>query len=317
MEGCLAGVPVQQFPHPPLGEDHPHEVIVSCEATNIEPRNPDGSFAFVETPVNFTYFDPPLCPGSTAACFQPPSSLVANAAQEDAGTYALAKWWIGDEQGKQGTIDVEAELGYAVRPCGDQECLELTRIDASIPAGSYAGLTVQSAALTLVGVGEPPVIDRTGAFSFPAGSLEFVLTATVADHPLAITRTNAATVRGRLSHAADLFEVTDLRLAYEDSDFGAELRLDLVGAHTNRAPQAAIRRLDSPLDCDEAVVLHAASLDPDGDPMQHYWWTPAGMFQAPTAELVLTPGPHFVVLVSVDDHGAHDATSLIYKRSCT
>jgi hypothetical protein len=161
------------------------------------------------------------------------------------------------------------------------------------------------------------VIDRTGAFSFPAGSLQFVLTATVADQPLAITRTNATAVQGRVSHAADLFEITDLRLAYADSDFGAELRLDLVGAHTNRAPQAAIRRLENPLACDEPVVLYAASLDPDGDSMQHYWWTPAGMFQAPTAELLLTPGPHFVVLVSVDDRGAHDATSLTYKRSCT
>jgi hypothetical protein len=40
------------------------------------------------------------------------------------------------------------------------------------------------------------------------------------------------------------------------------------------------------------------------------------MIQAPTAELVLRPGTHFVVLVSVDHRGAHDATSLTYERSC-
>ena len=121
---------------------------------------------------------------------------------------------------------------------------------ASISAGSYAGLTVRSATLTLIGVSEPPVIDRTGAFSFPPGSLHFALAAVVGDVPLTVTRTNATAARGRVSHGADVFEVTDLRLAYEDAGFGAELRLDLVASHTNRAPQAAIRRIDNPLDCE-------------------------------------------------------------------
>lgn len=317
--GCLAGIPVQQFPHPPLGESYPHEVIVSCEGTNVEPRHPDGTFAFIETPVNSTYYDPDVCNSQPqlAGDHSPLSGLVANTVREDAGTYALATWWAGAEQGKQGTLEVAAQLAYAIRPCDAGECLELTELHASIPAGSYAGLTVQSADLTLVAIHEPPVLDRTGGFSFPPGSLQFVLAATVADVPLAITRTNATEARGRVSHGADVFEMTDLRLAYEDSEFGAELRLDLAGAHTNRAPQAAIRRLDNPLDCDEPVVLHAASVDPDGDPMQHYWWTPLGMFQAPATELVLPSGAHFVVLVSVDHRGAHDATSLTYKRSCT
>jgi hypothetical protein len=204
-----------------------------------------------------------------------------------------------------------------VRPCGDQECLELTRMHASVPAGPYAGLSVQSADLSLVAVSDPPVIDRTGGFEFPAGSLQFVLTASVGDIPLAVTRTNTTAAQGRVNHAADLFEVTDLRFGHEESDFGAELQLDLVASHTNRAPHAAIRRLDTPLDCDEPVVLQAASVDSDDDPMQHYWWTPLGMFQAPAAELVLRPGAHFVVLVSADDRGAHDATSLTFERSCT
>jgi hypothetical protein len=319
LEGCKAGIPVQQFPHPPQGDDYPHEVIVSCEATNVEPRHPDGTFEFIQFPKDFKRpGEPEACdPNSQAAGFHPLGSLVANTAREDAGTYALATWWTGAERGQQGTIDVDAELAYAVRPCGDEECLEVTRMDASIPAGVYAGLTVRSADLTLIGVSEPPVIDRTGAFSFPPGSLHFALTAAVGDVPLTITRTNAAAARGRVSHGADLFEVTDLSFAYEDAGFGAELRLDLVASHTNRAPRAAIRRLDSPLDCDEPVVLQAASVDPDDDPMQHYWWTPTGMVKAPSAELVLREGTHFVVLVSVDPRGAHDATSLTYERSCT
>jgi hypothetical protein len=313
-DGCMAGIPVQQFPHPPLGDDYPHEVTVSCEATNVEPRNLDGTFAFISD----GDISQELCvPETQAAGFSPLGSLVANTAREDTGTYAFATWWIGAEKGQQGTIDVTAELGYTVRPCGDGECLELTRLDASVPAGPYAGLSVQSADISLVAVSEPPVIDRTGGFELPAGSLQFVLTATVGDIPLVVTRTNTTAARGRVNHAADLFEVTDLRFGYEESDFGAELRLDLVASHTNRAPQAAIRRLDIPLDCDEPVVLQAASVDPDDDPMRHYWWTPLGMIQAPAAELVLRPGAHFVVLVSADDRGAHDATSLTLKRSCT
>lgn len=316
--GCEAGLPVQQFPHPPDGNDYPHEVTVTCDATNVEPRHPDGTFEFIDFPVNSTYYDPETCsPEGLASGYQPLGSLVANTVREDVGTHALATWWTGAERGQEGTVDVEAELAYAIRPCGDQECLELTRMHASIPEGSYAGLTVQSADLSLIGVSEPPVIDRAGAFTFPAGSLHFMLTATVAEVPLALTRTNAGAARGRVSHGADLFEMTDLHLAYEDTGFGAELRLDLAGAHTNRAPQSVIRRLDNPLDCNEPVVLQAASVDPEGDPMQHYWWTPLGMFQAPTAELVLPAGAHFVVLVSADHRGAHDATSLTYERSCT
>lgn len=316
-EGCMAGIPVQQFPHAPFGDYFPHEVTVSCEATNVEPRNPDGTFTFVTQGL----VDPEICgedPAAQAAGLLPLGSLVANTAQEDAGTYALASWWTGaGAKSQEGTIDVAAELAYAVRPCGQDECLELTRMHASIPAGPYAGLSVQSADLSLIAVGEPPVIDRTGGFVFPAGSLHFVLTATVGELPLAIARTNTIPARGRVSHAADLFEVTDLRLGYEESDFGAELRMDLVAAHTNRAPRAAIRRLDTPLDCDEPVVLQAATVDVDDDAMQHYWWTPSGMAQAPIVELVLPTGAHFVVLVSVDQHGAHDATSLTFKRSCS
>lgn len=316
--GCMAGIPVQQFPHPPSGEDYPHEVTVSCEATNVQERHPDGSFEFLEVPTNFAYDDPEPC-GVTSGLAMPASlgSLVANSAREDSGTYALASWWADGMQGQQGTVDVEAELAYAVRPCGDDECLELSRLDASIPAGLYAGLGVQSADLTLIGVSEHPVIDRKGGFSFPAGSLHFVLRATVGELPLAIVRTNATPARGRVSHAADVFEVTDLRLSHDEPGFGAELRLDLVASHTNRAPEAMIRRLDNPLECDEPVVLHAASVDPDGDPMQHYWWTPIGMIAAPTAELVLPAGAHFIVLVSADHRGAHDATSLTYTRSCS
>lgn len=317
-EGCMAGIPVQQFPHPPQGDDYPHEVMVTCEATSIAPRNPDGTFAFVELPTNFSVNDPAPCGQAPAAAGVPPlRPLLANTVREDAGTRALATWWVGDDVGRQGTGEVEATLGYAIRPCGDDECLELTRLHASIPAGTYAGLTVQSASLSLIGVSEAPVIDRSGTFSFPAGSLHFVLNATVADVPLAITRTNAVAARGRVSHTADLFELTELQLTHEDAGLWAELRLEIVASHTNRAPRAAIRRIHTPLDCDEPVVLQAASMDPDDDPMQHYWWTPLGMFHAPAAELALPSGTHFVVLVSADPRGAYDATSLTFKRSCS
>jgi hypothetical protein len=315
--GCLAGIPVQQFPHPPFGDDYPHEVTVSCEATNVEPRHPDGTFEFIDSPENFFYDDPELCGLPPSLTGQDPLRVVvANAAREDAGTQAIATWWYGEDQGKVGSTDVEAELEYAVRSCEGAECLALTRVHASIPAGAYGGITVQSADLTLVATTIEPKLDPSGGFEFPAGSLHFVLGASVGDLPLAITRTNTSPVYGRVSHGADLFELTDLRLAYDESDFGAELRLDLVGAHVNRAPRAAIRRLDTPIDCAAPVVFQAASVDPDDDPMQHYWWTPGGMFAASTAEIVLPPGPHLIVLMSADHRGAHDATSLTYTRSC-
>jgi hypothetical protein len=60
-DACLAGIPVQQFPHPPSGDDFPHEVMVSCEATNVEPRRPDGAFEFLDIPENKEWNDPDVC----------------------------------------------------------------------------------------------------------------------------------------------------------------------------------------------------------------------------------------------------------------
>lgn len=316
-EGCLAGLPVQQFPHPPAGENFPHEVTVSCEATNVQPRRLDGTFEFIDIPENEEYNDPPLCGPMTANGLEPLDSLAANTVVEDAGSYAMATWWSDTSGGQQSSSNLEIDAGYDLYPCGDTECLELTQLDATIPAGSYAGLQVQSGALTLVGVTAQPVVDRTGRFEFPPGSLHFVLTATMADARLSLTRTNATTTHGRVSHATDLFELTSVHLSYEDSDFGAELRLDLAGSHTNRAPRAAIRRLELPLGCGEPVVFEAASVDPEGDAMRHYWWTRDGMLEASSIEVVLSPGDHRIVLLSIDRRGSHDATSVAFTRRCT
>lgn len=316
-QGCLAGLPVQQFPHPPDGEDYPHEVTVTCEATNVEPRHPDGVFAFIDRPENSTFRDPPTCSPDMQVGLVPLDSLAANTVVEDAGTYALATWWAGTSEGRHSSSSIEIDVDYHLYPCDRSECLELTRFDASIPAGSYAGLEVQSGQLALVAVTAQPLVDATGRFDFPAGSLHFVLTADIGEARLTITRTNATATQGRVSHAADLFELTDLHLNYEDSDFGAELRLDLAGTHTNRTPRAAIRRLDLPLGCKDPVVFEAASVDPDGDAMRHYWWTPDGMTNASSTDVVLTPGDHLIVLLSVDGRGAHDVTSLAFTRRCT
>lgn len=318
-EGCVAGLPVQQFPHPPGGESYPHEVTVTCDATNVQPRHPDGVFAFIETPDNYGYNDPEDCrpKDPNEAGLAPLVGLAANTVTEDAGSYALATWWTARSEGRQSSADLEIEVGYDLHPCGDGECVELTRFDAAIPGGTYAGLRVQSGTLALVAVTAQPAVDGSGRFEFPAGSLHFVLTANIADARLSTTRTNATPTHGRVSHAADLFELTDLRLHYEDRDFGAELTLDLAGSHTNRTPRAAIRRLDLPLGCDDPVVFEAASVDPDGDAMQHYWWTPDGMIHASSTEAVLSPGDHRIVLLSVDERGASDTTSLVLTRRCS
>jgi hypothetical protein len=317
LEGCVAGIPAQQFPHPPFGDDYPHEVTVSCEATNVEPRRPDGTFDFIETPTHWSYDDPPVCdPPSMAAGLEPLRSLVANTAVDDAGTQAVATWWTATSEGRQSSSSVTVAVDYALHPCGEGECVELTRFDASVPAGVYAGIEVQAADLTLVAVTARPLLDRSGYFQFPPGSLHFLLRASVGGLPVAISRTNATTTHGRISHAADLFELMALHFRYEDSDFGADLGLDLVGSHANRAPLAIIRRIDSPPDCDEPLVLEAASVDPDGGPMQHYWWTPNGMTRASAVELVLSPGRHRVVLLTIDGRGAHGVSGLTFTRHC-
>ena len=290
---------------------------MSCEAANVEPRRPDGVFAFIESPENLEYDDPPLCDPTDEARLGLQGSLAANTVIEDAGSHAVATWWAGTNEGQQSSSNLEIEVDYHLYPCGDAECLELARLDASIPAGPYAGLQLQSGELALISVAAQPVVDANGRFVFPAGSLELALSASLADARLAITRTNVTATHGRVSHATNVFELTDLRLQYEDGELGADLRLDLAGTHTNRSPRAGIRRLDLPLDCDEPVVFEAASVDPDGDPMQHYWWTPDGMINASSTDVVLSPGDYRVVLLSIDGRGAHDATSLAFTRRCT
>lgn len=318
LDGCLAGIPVQQFPHPPGGDDYPHEVTVSCAATNVEPRQPDGTFDFIDLPLNYMQDDPPTCGEPyPMAGLDSLGSLVANSALDDAGTYAMATWWTSTAKGQHSSSEVAVAVDYHLRPCAEGECLELTRFDASAPAGLHAGLDVQSADLTLVAITDRPVVDHTGAFRFPAGSLHFVLKASVGGIPLSIVRTNATPAVGRVSHAADLFELTNLWLHYEDGELGADLRIDLVGSHVNRAPQAAIRRLHTPFACNEPVAFEAASVDPDDHPMRHYWWAPGGMSRESSMEAVLAAGEHRIILLSVDARGAHDVTALDFTRRCS
>jgi len=316
-EGCLAGVPVQQFPQRPFGYDYPHEVTVACNASNVEPRQPGGTFAFIDSPHNFGYNDPGSCgePPEMSG-LEPLRDLVANRAHDDASTHAIASWTSTDSGGRLDSSDIAATIEYDLRSCGITECIELTGLRASVPPGYYGGLEVQSAEVMLISAAEIPAVDASGHFEFEPGSLNFVLRSDVGGVPLAIVRTNSAPTLGRVRRASDLFELTGLKFDLEDSGFGAGLQLDIVASHTNRAPQAAIRRLDTPTSCQAPVAFGVASVDLDDDPMQHYWWFPGGMAKASSTEIALPPGEHLIVLVSIDQHGAHDATSLVVRRSC-
>jgi len=101
-EACLAGIPTQQFPHPPSGNDYPHEVEVACEATNVQPRHPDGVFEFIDIPENHEYNDPQDCRPDPGAGLEPLGSLAANTVVDDAGSHARATWWTGGERGPTG-----------------------------------------------------------------------------------------------------------------------------------------------------------------------------------------------------------------------
>lgn len=301
------------------GEWDSYTLTASCTATNNEVRNPDGTFHFLEQPLNDTTNDPLTCNVSENLEREPPHTLKHYIGSASEGTLARLSWSMGDLSGEERSEDLDVRFEYAVLPCAEPttDCLELAALELTLPPTTALGLTITQARLSVVSVEEAPVVERGEDFQLADGAFGVLMQAQVDGVPLVLSGTNVGTARGRISSSGDQFSISDLRFQYADSVFTAALDIDIQGRYDDRRPNAQITRGSAPERCDEPVTLLATSWDADQDPLTHTWWVRGiGSFSGPLLELPLPAGEHTVMLTTGDDSGLFDSETLRYARKC-
>lgn len=296
-----------------------YTLTTSCSAINNEVRNPDGSFHFIQHPLNQTGDDPDICGMAENFEHEPPRGLGQYKTSASDGTLARLTWSMADMSGEERSEELDVSFEYGVVPCAtpSAECMELTALELSLPTTSALGMTITKARLSVVGVEETPVLERGEHFRFAEGTLRVLMQAYVDGIPLVLSGTNIGSPTGRLSPAGDQFSISGLRFEYADSIVKAALEIDIQGQYDARRPTAQITRVTAPERCDEPVTLVATSWDADRDDLTHTWWVRGvGSFSGPLLELPLPAGEHTVMLTSGDASKLFDSETLRYTRVC-
>lgn len=299
-----------------------YEVFVQCVALSAEPRNPDGSFGFIEKPDNFPFNDPAICGKPAGLTPEDPGALGSLASYrgvDDSGMQARISWGFGGVPGADSTDTVDASLEYSVRPCNNVEsCISLASLNASVGDLNAGGLTVQAARFSVTGVDDEPVIRRGGVFTYPAGSIHAVLSAkAVGDESIAIYASNVAPASGKHDPTNGILQLSNLQFSYDDPCLTGTLTVDISASYANRPPSAAIRPLYIPPLCSTPTVFQAASSEPDGDAMTHEWWAPGiATGSGATFEISLPFGQHPIVLVTSDTFGNQDVEVIVHRSMC-
>ncbi len=83
-----------------------YDVSVGCSAINVEPRNPDNSWAFIEQPVNQIGNDRPICGAPPAHTLGPMGTLGTHAGIDDSGMQAFLGWDFDGTPGQDSTDKV-------------------------------------------------------------------------------------------------------------------------------------------------------------------------------------------------------------------
>lgn len=320
MTDCLAGGSHDQLVacFKPAQFPFNYTLMTSCSAINNQPRNPDGSFDFIEDP-NMTNNDPDICEPAENLEHEPPRGLGQFKASASDGTVARLTWSMADMSGEERSEELDVAFEYGVVPCSSTkaECLELTALELTLPPTSALGMTITKARLSVVSVEEAPELERGEHFRFSEGAIRVLMQAHVDGIPLLLGGKNVGSPSGRLSPAGDQFSISGLRFEHSDGVVEAALELDIQGQYDARRPTAQITRVAAPERCDEPVSLLATSWDADQDPLTHKWWVQGvGSFTGPLLELSLPAGEHTVMLTSGDGSRLFDTETLRYARSC-
>lgn len=296
-----------------------YTLTASCSAINNEVRNPDGSFGFLEQPMNDTMNDPPLCRPSSNLELDPPRGLGQYKGSETDGTFARVTWSMADMSGQEQRDELEVSFQYAIMPCegSSADCLELTALELAQPTTTALGMTITKARLSVTSIAEAPVIEHGDSFRFSEGAIGVLMQAYVEGIPLVLSGTNVGSPTGRLSPAGDQFSISGLRFEFEDSIITAALEIEIQGQYDARRPNAQITRLSAPESCDDPVSFLSTSWDDDLDALTHTWWIRGvGSFDGALLELPLPPGEHDLMLTVGDPSGLFDSQVLRYSRTC-
>jgi hypothetical protein len=299
-----------------------YTLTTSCSAINNETRNPDGTFDFIQQPLNETEDDPDICTPSSNLELEPHRGLGQYEGSASDGTVARLTWSLADMGGEERSEDLDVRFEYGVMPCVTSstvaaDCLALAALELTLPSTTALGMTITNARLSVVSVAEAPVIELGEHFEFSEGAIGVLLQAHVDGFPLVLTATNVGSPYGRLSPEGDQFSISGLRFEYSDSVVTAALEIEIQGQYEARRPNAQIMRVAAPEACDEPVSLLATSWDADRDPLTHSWWVQdIGSFSGPLLEIPLPAGEHTVMLTSGDGSGLFDSEALRYARKC-
>jgi hypothetical protein len=320
MTDCLdGGAHTQTFAClAPLGGNS-YTLTASCSAINNEKRNPDGTFFFLQQPLNDTNDDPDICMPPDNLELDPPRGLGQFTASAGEGTVARVSWSLADMSGEESSDDLEVLFQYGIMPCAtpSSDCLELTALKLTLPTTTAMGMTITNARLSVVAIEDAPVLERGERFSYPEGTIRVLMQAHVNGFPLVLTGTNVGSPSGRVSPEGDQFSFSGLRFEFVDSVITAALEIEIQGQYDARRPNAQITRSTAPESCDEPVTLLATSWDSDQDALSHTWWVrDIGSFTGPLLEVLLPAGEYDVMLTSRDPSGLVDSATLRYARTC-
>lgn len=303
----------------PLTLPHQYTLTAVCSAFNNQGRNDDGSFLFLQHPVNNIDDDPLFCNGPEGQGVKPPRGLGQFSVREGAGSVALVTWTLEDLDGEEQSDQIDAHLEYGVIPCSTTmgNCVELASLVLTLPTTQVLGMTVANASLQVISVEEAPEIAAGGSIQYSEGALGILLRAQVDGTPLILAGYNSGNVSGLLAPEDDVFSLTGLRFEFDDGVISAMLEADVHGHYEVRAPTAEITLMPPSPICSDPVTFLATSWDPDLDIMSHRWWIEdVGTFHGSDLEVALGPGAYTIVLTTEDSTGSWDTETLYYTRSC-
>ena len=317
MDACLTGDWHQQTIDAVFG-DTTYFMRAACNNAHTNELFTNDVFDWRDQPVDSPINNPFMCDVGADPELTPGVVTPDNAAIEDAGMTASVSWTINAVSYFEDSEDTELKFAYDVHGCDtNARCFDLAALQVKLPATTVQGVLIQNAHLSIYQVDTQPMLQSSGAFSFGPGTLHAIMSASADGFPVMLQGSNSGTVTGLLAPASGSLTFSGLEFDYSDSGIAAGLRIDIVGEYTVRGPSAVIIPAVVPTDCLDPVTFRAASSDPDGQSLTHYWWVPGVLTDTgSTLDVVLPNGTHTIGLITQDTDGRLDAGAIRYTRTC-
>lgn len=318
MEACLTGTWHEQIIDSLFGEVS-YWMRAACNNAYTNEQFINEVFDWREVPVNLDSTNDPLMCDDTPSLEAIPGVVVPDdIAVEDAGMTAAVSWTFAGSNFTEDSQDAELSFAYDLHNCPPHaRCLDLAKLQVKLPAITIQGISIQNAHLSVYQVDTQPALQSSGAFSYGPGTIHAIMSASADGIPIMLQGSNSGTATGLLAPSSGSMTLAGLQFDYSDSGIAAQLQIDIVGEYTVRGPTAVIMPAAVPSDCLDPVTFRAASFDPDGQALTHYWWVPGVLTDTGSSlDVVLANGTHMIGLMSQDTNGRIDANLIQYTRTC-